>query len=182
MAIIKVSTSLFSAIKTIERAMNKASRGDTIHVAPGLYKESIQFHEMVSVVGRNRKDTVVEGMLIVPRGSTVTFEQLTIAPTAQMYIEGRAIFKSCHFHGGHTSVILSVSSGEVELEDCIMEQAQDVGIALFNGSEATVKKCVFTNNGKSHALLEGSHLTIEDCELKDAVHGLWLKDLSLIHI
>ncbi|MGM9951324.1 MAG: pectinesterase family protein [Lysinibacillus sp.] len=176
MAIIKVSTSLFSAIKTIERAVNKAKRGDVIQVASGLYKESIQLHETVSVVGRNRKDTIVEGMLVVPRNRTATFEQLTIVPTAQIYIEGKAVFKNCHFQGRSTSVILSVSNGEVELEDCTIEQAKDVGLALFEGSEAMVKKCLFKNNGKSHALLEGSHLTIEDSELTDAVHGLWLKN------
>ena len=180
MAIIKVSTSLFSAIKTIERAMNKAKRGDVIQVAAGLYKESIQFHEIVSVVGKNRRDTVVEGLLVVPQKSTVTFEQLTIVPTAQIYIEGRAIFKNCHFQGGNTSVILSVSNGEVELEDCIIEQAKDVGLALFHGSEATVKNCTFTNNGKSHVLLEGSHLTIEDSELTESVHSLWLKDQATV--
>ncbi len=176
MAIIKVSTSLFSAIKTIERAMHKARRGDVIHVASGLYKESIEFHEIVSIAGRNRKDTILEGMFIIPKNSTVTFEHLTIVPTAQIYIEGKARFKNCHFSGENTSVILSVSNGRIELEDCTIEQAKDVGIALFEQSEAMVKKCIFKNNGKSHVLLENSHLTIEDSNLRDAVHGLWLKD------
>lgn len=180
MAIIKVSTSIFSPIKTIERAMNKAKRGDEIHLASGLYKESIQFNEIVSVVGKNKRDTIVEGLLIVPKHATVTFERLTIVPTAQFFIEGRAIFKHCLFQGCQTSVILSISNGEVELQDCTIEEAKDVGIALFHGSEATIKNCLFEKNGKAHILLEGSHLTIEDCEMSGAVHSMWLKDQASV--
>lgn len=180
MAVIKVSTSIFSAIRTIERAMTKATRGDEIHLASGQYKESIQFHENVSITGKNMRDTIIEGLLIVPKHTTVTFEQLTIVPTAQLFIEGRAIFKNCLFQGAQTSVILSLSNGEVELEDCTIEQAKDVGMALFSGSEATIKNCLFKGNGKSHLLLESSHLTIEDSELTDAVHSMWLKDEATI--
>ena len=99
MAIIKVSTSIFSAIKTIERALEKANQGDEIQLAPGLYKESIQFEEIVSVVGKNGEETIIEGLIIIPKHITVTFEQLTFIPTAQIYIEGKAIFKDCHFQG-----------------------------------------------------------------------------------
>lgn len=180
MAIIKVSTSIFSAIKTIERAMTKAKRGDEIHLASGQYKESIQFHETVAMKGKNNRDTIIEGLFIVPEHTTITFEQLTIIPTAQFFIEGRAVFKNCLFQGAQTNVILSVSNGEVELEDCTIEQAKDVGLALFNKSEATITNCLFNGNGKSHLLLENSHLTIENSELTDAVHSMWLKDEATI--
>lgn len=180
MAIIKVSTSIFSAIKTLERAMTKAKRDDEIQLASGQYKESIHFHETVALKGKNKRDTTIEGLFIVPKHTTIIFEQLTIIPTAQLFIEGRAVFKNCLFQGAQTSVILSVSNGEVELEDCTVEQAKDVGMALFNKSEATVKNCLFKENGKSQLLLENSHLTIEDSELTDAVHSMWLKDEATI--
>mgnify|MGYP006351783381 FL=1 len=181
MAIIKVSTSIFSAIKTIERALEKANQGDEIQLAPGLYKESIQFEEIVSVVGRNGEETIIEGLIIIPKHITVTFEQLTFIPTAQIYIEGKAIFKDCHFQGKKTSSIISVNTGEVELEDCTLINAMDVGIALFNDSEAIIKKCLFESNGKSQILIESSHLILEDSEFTYAVHGIWLKKNATVY-
>ncbi|WP_431026862.1 right-handed parallel beta-helix repeat-containing protein [Lysinibacillus sp. LZ02] len=181
MAIIKVSTSIFSAIRTIERALAKANLGDEIQLASGLYKESIQFEKIVSVVGRNGEETIIEGLLIIPKNVIVTFEQITFIPTAQIYIEGKAIFKDCHFQGKKTSAILSLNKGKAELEDCTLMNATDVGIAIFNESSATIKNCLLESNGKSQILLESSHLSIDNCELTQSTHGIWLKKNATVH-
>lgn len=176
MAIIKVSTSIFSPVKTIERAILKANPGDEIHIAPGHYKESIQFKEDVSVVAKINERIILEGLVIIPSSVTVTFENINFYPTAQIYIEGTSIFKNCTFNGDNTSAILSVNQGQLELQDCFISKAKDIGIALFNQSRASICNCTFEQNGKAHILLEASTIVVENSDFSNADHGFWIKE------
>lgn len=180
MAIIKVSTSLFSPVKTIERAILKANAGDEIQLAPGYYKESIQFKEDVSVVVKDHDKVIIEGLIIIPSAVRVTFDQVRFCPTSQIYIEGNAIFKGCSFDGDSTSAILSVNQGQIELVECNISKAKDVGIALFNESKAKISDCSFEHNGKAHILLEGSTILIENSEFSHADHAFWMKENALV--
>lgn len=176
MAIIKVSTSVFSAFKTIERALQKATYGDEIQLAAGKYKESITIQEHIRIFSKERETAIIEGLIVVPKGVTATFEQLTLMPSVQIYVEGTAHFKNCTLNGKETAVILSLYGGQATLEACTVKHAQDVGIALLHNSKAHVTNSIFENNGKSHFLLEQStlELTSTDCAL--AKHALWIKN------
>ncbi|WP_332645547.1 right-handed parallel beta-helix repeat-containing protein [Lysinibacillus sp. 54212] len=180
MAIIKVSTSIFSPVKTIEKAIQKADSGDEIQVAPGHYKESIQFYEDVLVVGKEQEKVIIEGIIIIPNSVKVTFENVYFCPTAQIYIEGHSIFKNCTFKGDNTSAILSVNQGQLELEECLVTKAKDIGIALFNRSEASISNCTFGHNGKAHILLEASTIVVENSEFSNADHGFWMKENATV--
>lgn len=180
MAMIKVSTSVFSTIKTVERALEKATRGDEIQLASGKYRESITINNIVTIYGKNKGEAVLEGLIIIPKSSQVTFKHLTIKPTGQLYVEGEAIFEDCHFSGESTAVNLSLNNGKARLINCTIEHAADVGVALLNDSQATVKNCVFSNNGKAHVLLENSKLTIDNSELSNAKHAFWIKNNSAV--
>lgn len=178
MTIIKVSTSVFSTYKTVERALQKAMRGDEIQLAAGKYKESLTMDKHVRIYSKEKENTLLEGLFIIPKGATVTFEQLTIIPTVQIYVEGTAHFKNCTFIGNETAVILSINEGTTTLESCFVKNAQNVGIALLNNSNAQVINCLFENNGKSHFLLENSKLELIASECSYALHALWIKNAS----
>lgn len=178
MAVIKVAPTIFSSIKTIKRALIKANEADYIQVASGLFKESLHFQQTVSVIGKNVEDTIVEGLIIIPKNVTITFKHLSFIPTIQIYIEGKAIFEHCQFNGTHTSAIISLNGGQLEMNDCQLEQAMDVGIALFHKSEAIITNCQFKHNGKAHLLLENSTINIEQCRLSNTTHSIWLKKES----
>ncbi|MER1987309.1 MAG: right-handed parallel beta-helix repeat-containing protein [Solibacillus sp.] len=181
MAIIKVSTSVFSTYKTVERALQKVVRGDEIQLAAGKYKETITIHEHVRIFSKERENTIVEGLIVVPKGVTATFEHLTIIPSIQIYVEGTVHFKYCTFHGDDTSVILSLYGGEATLEHCTLKDAQDVGVALLNNSKAHISHCLFEGNGKSHFLLEQSALELISSECSLAKHALWIKNGASVH-
>lgn len=181
MAVIKVSTSVFSIMKSIDRAVEKANEGDEIQLASGKYKESLTINQFVTIFAKDQDEVVLEGMIIVPKDVTVIFQNLTIQPTIQLYVEGKAIFKNCKMNGQHTSVILSVSGGEVELEDCIIQHALDIGVALLNNSCATIQNCLFEHNSKAHILLEHSMMNMTNSECHHSKHAFWIKNKSRVH-
>lgn len=180
MAIIKVSTSVFSTFKTVERALQKAARGDEIQLAAGKYKETITITEHVRIFSKERETTILEGLIVIPKGITVAFEYLTITPSVQIYVEGTVHFKHCTFNGDNTAVILSLYGGHTTLEQCTLRNAQDVGVALLNNSHAHISNCVFENNGKSHFLLEKSTLELISSECTLAKHAFWIKNGSAV--
>lgn len=180
MAIIKVSTSVFSTYKTVERALQKAARGDDIQLAAGKYKETLTINEHVRIFGKERGNTIIEGLILIPKGVTVTFEHVTLIPTVQIYVEGTVHFKHCLFHGEQTAVILSLYGGKATLEHCSLYGAQDIALAMLNGSYAHVTKCYFEGNGKSHFLLEQSELTLTESECTQSKHALWIKNNSVV--
>lgn len=175
MSIIKVSTSIFSAIKTIDKALTKAVRNDEISLAPATYKENISITESVSIYGQNKNETIFEGVIIVPKGIKVRFHHMHFLPSSHFQIEGEAEFEECNFQGVQTKAIFSITSGQLTMTKCFMEGATDIGIAAFDHSAVTIQHCTFSNNGKTHLLIENSKLTLENSELSHANHAVWLK-------
>ena len=92
MAIIKVSTSVFSMIKTVERAVQKANPEDEILVAAGKYKELLTITKDVVITAKNAEHVFIEGTIIVPKSKKLTLANMTIYPTTQLYVEGQIIF------------------------------------------------------------------------------------------
>lgn len=182
MAVIKVSTSVFSTIKSIERAIEKANRGDEIQLASGKYKESLTFNKPLTIYGKEQSDVIIEGLLIIPKNVTATFHHLTLQPTVQIYVEGHAIFHNCTIDGQLTNVILSVNNGKVVLENCHVYNADDVGLALLNDSRAELRDCQFEHNGKAHVLLEHSEAVVINSSFQQAKHSFWVKNESHLKI
>ena len=175
LAIIKVSTSIFSTIKTISRAIEKSTRDDEIMVAAGKYKESLHIDKNLTIKGKDQDTTILVGIIIVPKNTTVHFYDCTIQPTNPIFIEGKAIFHRCTFIGDTTNIIISTNKGQLTLNHCIVKLSKEVGIALLNNSEALIDHCFFETNGKTHVLIEHSHLQLTNSTLISATHALWLK-------
>lgn len=175
MSIIKVSTSIFSAIKTIEKALTRAVRNDEISLAPATYKENISITENVTIFGQNKEQTIFEGIFIVPKGISVRFQHIQFRPSSHFQIEGDVTFENCDFHGMNTNAIFSVTKGKLTMTNCLMEGATDIGIAAFDGSIIDIQNCLFTNNGKTHLLVENAQLILQNSELSHANHAIWLK-------
>lgn len=178
MAIIKVSTSVFSLIKTVERAIQKANQGDTILVATGKYKESLTIDEDVIISAKIAAHALIEGNIIVPKGKKLLIENITLHPTAQIFVEGTLHLENCVIHGSLSSALLSLNSGNIVAKNCKFIGAKDVAVTLFNKSRATFSDCYFENNEKSHLLIENSTIELFNCELLRSNHAVWLKSNS----
>ncbi|MEG0471581.1 MAG: right-handed parallel beta-helix repeat-containing protein, partial [Solibacillus sp.] len=180
MTMIKVSTSIFSKIKTVKRALEKAQRGDQLLLAGGKYKEAITIHEHVTIRGHMTNPVLYEGVMNIPKSGQVTIENIAFFPTMHMIVEGEVTFHNCTFNGLLTNVIVSVNGGEATFENCTISNATEVGIALIDQSHATFNHCTFDNNEKVHLLLESSTVEINNSEFSNAGHAIWAKKKSQV--
>ncbi|WP_341320213.1 right-handed parallel beta-helix repeat-containing protein [Solibacillus sp. FSL H8-0523] len=178
MAIIKVSTSVFSLIKTVERAIQKASQGDTILVAAGKYKEALTIEEDVSISAKIAEHALIEGIIIVPKGKRLLLENITLHPTSQIFVEGTLHLINCVVKGALSNVLLSLNEGNVVAEKCQFTGATDVAVVLLNKSRASFEDCYFESNEKSHLLIEDSTIELVNSELLKSNHAVWLKSNS----
>ena len=141
--IIKVSTSIFSRIKTVDRALQKAMHGDEIFLTDGKYIEDIIINKHVKLIAKMTASVFLEGVFIIPKDTHVTFENLTIHPTTQLYVEGKITLINCSLIGATTNVLLSINEGQAVIEKCRFSGASDIGIALLQNSHAVIENCYF---------------------------------------
>ena len=180
MAIIKVSASVFSKYKTVDRALKKASKDDVILLANGKYKESISIHRNVTITAKYGDIVYLKGAIIIPKGFEVTFENINIHPSTQFYVEGTVFINNCTFDGSNTNVLLSFNGGKATISNCHFFGANEIAVILCNKSVATFLDCTFDNNQKSHLFIENSKVELKNCEFSKARHGIWLKSNSKV--
>ncbi|WP_342463228.1 right-handed parallel beta-helix repeat-containing protein [Ureibacillus sp. FSL K6-8385] len=170
---------MFSKFKTLKSTLTKTADGEIIQLFPKKYKESVQIDKDVTLVGDPSGQTVVEGMLIIPRNVRVIFRQITLSPNAQLYIEGEAIFERCIIKG-NTDVLITVNGGYIKAVESEFKKAGEVGIALLNNSNGIFKGCKFRFNGDTHLFIKQSKAYLESCEGSNALKSLWITDGSFV--
>ena len=180
MAIYHLFFKLFSKTKTIQKTIQHSKAGNLIQLKPKLYKESIHFDKNMVVAGDRHEETIIEGLIIIPKNVSVTFQNMTISPTAQMYIEGEVVLQNCHFKGGRNDIHVTVDGGKLNASYCTFEDAKDMAASVINNSKAIFENCTFNHNGKVQILAESSQVCIEKCEFSYAKHALCIKNGSFV--
>lgn len=175
MALVRVSSSIFSRIKTIQKAVQRTMNHDEIIVASGTYKETLTFEENRTITAPNDATVCIKGTIVIAECATVTFENMTIQPTTQIYVEGKIILKNCVIQGGRTNVLLALNGGTLQCENTTFIGASDAAVTLVYNSEAHLENCYFENNKKVHILAENSTIHLTDCTLSKANQALWVK-------
>lgn len=163
----------------MKSVLNKAKSNETIHLLSKRYKESICFEKDVTLVGDSYGNTMMEGIFIIPKDIRVTFQHVTIAPTAQLYIEGEAIFEHCTIQSD-ADVLIAVHGGYIKGLHSTFSGAKDVAVALLNNSNGIFEHCTFHHNGKHHLLVKGSKVFLETCQFSDASQGIWVTSKSFM--
>lgn len=167
----------FSKLNTIKGSLAKADNGDVIRLYPKKYKESFQIDKDVTIVGDESGQTVIEGMFVIPKNIRATFQNLTISPTAHLYIEGEAVFENCTIKK-NTNVLITVNGGYIKAVHSYFQKAKEVAVALLNNSNGVFTHCNFHHNGKMHLFVKNSKAFLESCECSNALKGLWITDQS----
>lgn len=72
---------------------------------------------------------------------------MKVSPTAQLYVEGEAIFEHCIIEG-NADVLITVNGGYLKGVNSNFRKAKEVGIALLNNSNGVFINCKFHHNGK----------------------------------
>lgn len=172
--------SFLSKVKTIQHTIQHSKAGNLIQLKPKLYRESIHFDKNMVLAGDMHEETVIEGFIIVPKNISVSMQNITISPTAQMYVEGEVVLQNCRFVGGKSNIHVTVDGGKINAYNCHFEQAKEMAVSIINNSKAIFENCTFIKNDKVHILAESSQACIEKCEFSHGKHGIWIKNGSLI--
>lgn len=170
---------MFSKYKTLKGALAKASNGEAVQLLPKKYKESIQFEKDMTLIGDGNGQTVIEGMFIIPKNVRITFKKMKVSPTAQLYVEGEAIFEHCIIEG-NVDVLITVNGGYLKGVNSNFRKAKEVGIALLNNSNGVFINCKFHHNGKMQLFAKNSKAFLESCECSNALKGFWITDQSFM--
>lgn len=180
MAVYRLFAKFFSKKASIQKAVHFSKAGNLIQLKPKTYKESVHFDKNMVLAGDLYEETTIEGLIIVPKNISVTFQNMTISPTAQMYIEGEVVLQSCHFRGLKNDLHVTVDGGKLNAYNCRFEDAKEMAVSIINNSKAIFENCYFEQNGKVHILAESSQVCIEKSEFSHAKHALCIKNGSFV--
>lgn len=167
---------------TIQAAINAATNGDTVIVAPGMYKENINFNgKAVTLSSTDPTNWDIVNSTIINgkhRGSCVVFDH---GEGQDSVIEGFMLTKGTNNNGG--GILCDLSSPVIRYcnitrngTDADGEPAtgKGGGIALLSGCQATISNCFITNNraGRGAAIYNymgnnSNPSTIINCTIAD---------------
>ncbi|OCS90473.1 right-handed parallel beta-helix repeat-containing protein [Caryophanon latum] len=180
MAIIKVASSIFSTVRTITKALKVAKTGDTIHLSEGTYNEHIEIEGTVTIEGAGTQHTCIEGSVIVKKGASIVFENITFHPSTTIQIDGNVFFNHCDISTSHVRTLLCVS-GTLDIKHSIVSGAKEIGIELRPNAQLTIDQCAIYSNGKANILADYATVDLYNSTLHSANHAIWLRNSSSLN-
>jgi len=145
---------------TIQQAINAASSGDTISVAPGTYYENLQIGKTIFLQGSDKETTIINGGgsgdVIFLSASYVSIMDLTVT-------------------NGYNGIqlIADYNINHVTIKDVKITSISGQGIrAGHSGDYHLIENCVFQNNWYNFYAHQFSYSTITNCEVFDGEIGI----------
>ncbi|MCW5549147.1 MAG: protein kinase [Opitutaceae bacterium] len=123
---------------TIRAAVDAAVAGNVVHVAPGIYRESVYINKAVSLIGAGRDRVTIEvapnqNALNVSKVSGITVSGFTFRHNATADTETR-------------SFVVSITEGSLVFEDNAVLDGNGDGLNLKDGGFATVRRNIIRNH------------------------------------
>jgi parallel beta-helix repeat protein len=112
---------------SIQKAVDKSRPKDTIIISPGVYEENITATRPIQIQGYGGEKTIIKGSLDV----NVKDYHGCPAVTA---------VRKLNFENTERNTINS-DGGEILIEECIIRNSKENGIALSNGNNAVITNC-----------------------------------------
>lgn len=116
--------------KSISKAMITARRGDTLLLAPGIYKENIVMKDGITIKGESPTNTKIKGN---GRASTVI-------------LNGSSTISGVTITGGQNGI--EAKSGRARIDECVVTGNRGSGILIVKAFPE-ITNSVFSNNGAS---------------------------------
>ncbi|MGB8941849.1 MAG: right-handed parallel beta-helix repeat-containing protein [Streptomyces sp.] len=140
---------------SLAAALEAASDGDVLTIAPGTYRENLVVQRAVTLRG--------------PEGSPGS---VRIAPTdgVPLTVRSSAVVQDLHVEGQDSAApALLVEDGAPELIDVRVVTRSAAGIEVRGGARPTVRRCTVDNpGGIGIAVLDGGGGVFEECEVVSA--------------
>jgi len=182
LAVLQVDPSIPSALRTLSSALQRASTGDTILVASGMYRENLTVLQSIEIRSREQGKTFsVVGSLGV-KGSGVRLvlsgcllkesadSGLTVAEGAQ------ATVSDCTFSNHKNFGVHVLAESSLEATRCSVKANASVGIFVYPDGSARLEDCVISGNGASGVAISGNaSASMVRVDLhENTQNGLWL--------
>ncbi|AZM51727.1 sporulation protein [Streptomyces sp. WAC 01529] len=137
---------------SLAAALEAASDGDILTVAPGTYRENLVVQRAVTL-----------------RGTEGSAGSVRIAPSegVPLTVRASAVVQDLHVEGQDSSApALLVEDGAPELADIRVVTRSAAGIEVRGGARPTVRRCTVDNpGGIGIAVLDGGGGVFEECEI-----------------
>jgi len=163
---------------TIQAALDAASSGDTVKLAPGVYFEHVQLRENVNLVGSGQRRTFIDGggtgdVVVADGVHKFLVENLTILgsksvggnPGAGVRIDGTpcctfsvtAQIRRCRIVGnGDGIVVNAVHAGTLTLDKNTIDDNTRHGVSLWLGNTVLQQNTIVGNSGVGILATAGS--------------------------
>ena len=169
---------------TIQEAINAAISGDTIFVHNGTYKEHVVVNKSVSLVGKHRDSTIVDGdgtgTVVSIMASHVSIRGFTITRSGKgPYNSGIFVDQSIGNDISHNAITdsnnginLYFSADNTVYGNRIMNNKD--GISLYFSADNTVYGNTITDNSNGISLYFSADNTVYGNTITDNYHGMYL--------
>jgi hypothetical protein len=142
---------------SINEAIKNAPYGARISVRPGVYNESIEINRDVEIVG----DGPITQIIIEAVDSECIYIKSGKVLVRGLTLRNRKTSKE------DKSYAVTVSDGELRLEDCDVTSASLTGVGIYGtGSKAFIRRCRIHDCTESGVYFyRGAGGTVEDCDV-----------------
>lgn len=141
---------------SIQSAINSASNGDTIQVAPCIYRENVVVDKSVSLIGADRNTTIIEG-----GGSGNVVKVIT----------DNNVISGFTVQNGYCGIILTGNKNTITNNKA--NSNSECGILLYSSNNTIVNNTAL-NNGIGIHLKGSPNNTILSNKVSNNEYGIWL--------
>lgn len=165
---------------SIRAALNAASPGATVTVAPGTYRERLDLHRPVRLEARNRGTVhlVSPGTCAIwANAEGCTVSGLTVSAQdpnyAAVLVDGGALtVVDCDITSQADGVL--VRAGSTHVRGCAIRSAGSNGIGVVN-ARLTAERCTIGPTGRSGIAVNGGRASVDGCDIAGTGgNGLYL--------
>lgn len=140
--------------RTVQEAIDKADPGDTISVAAGVYRGSIQFRKPLVLYGEGGPEkTILDG------GDSV--QVLHVEGVSGGGIVGFGIRRGKANGGGGIQCVRDTS---FSIGNCVLSKNWESAIGVWESKEVAISGCKVRDNRGSGVRVDGTIVAIFDCE------------------
>jgi len=130
---------------TVQAGIDSASKGDTVEVRPGIYKENVEIETGIQLVGNGATISPESGRAIDIKAQEGNIENLTISGFHLTTGDGAIVLQS------NSAVNTEYNGQNYTYEDLVIEPNGNAGVGLFDVKSATLANVTVTGSSVESA-------------------------------
>ena len=176
---------------SIQQAIENVSNGVVIYVKKGHYREHVFIDKMVTILGENKENTIIDGSNystpVRINGAKVSIKNTTITNSGGFHGDAGincsaddCFISDCVFFRTKTGVICQQQEN-MSITDCFFYGNGD-GIQIHQSQKIDISHNVFTHNSFGIVILDSSHLSISSNDATVNGIALYMENTSSVMV